>query len=176
MTSQASHVLFFVGRRSTLLPRRSDAKTGAEPILRAGEKSDSSDLSDLSDGYMAYCVPCAFEFPEYTAAGESLACSVLIRTYPYLSVPIRTRLRYATPWQAGIAHTLCFKSTGLISRINRPDSTWQYRRPGRLCRRGRMPSLPAYLRQPSQHSRNRRPRRSPSGGQNSILRASSWLS
>ena len=60
--------------------------------------------------------------------------------------------------------------------LTRPDSTWQYRRPGRLCRHGRMPSLPAYLRQPSQHSRSRHPRRSPSGDQNSILRAILWLS
>ena len=35
---------------------------------------------------MAYSMPCAFEFLKHTAAGDPKTCSVLIRTYPYLSV------------------------------------------------------------------------------------------
>ena len=38
--------------------------------------------------------------------GTQYAMYSPLRTTPYTSVPIRTRLRCATPWQAGIAHSI----------------------------------------------------------------------
>ena len=38
--------------------------------------------------------------------GTQYAMYSPLRTTPYTSVPIRTRLRFATPWQAGIARSI----------------------------------------------------------------------
>ena len=66
---------------------------------------DMMDIMDIMD-WIAHGILWAMCSGNSKAHGTQYAMYFPLRTTPYTSVPIRTRLRCATPRQAGIAHSI----------------------------------------------------------------------